>query len=373
MDRFAVVDNMLLRGSVPDADDLAMLKNVWGVKNIVSLGDESGEKIHPICQQLGLRHLIIPIGFGDSPNVRSLASIMPALVHDGPSYVHCYHGQDRTGMAVAMYRVATGWPLNKALREAVSHGMGARFIDKEPEQARTYYEAVARFAGGGFDEEKESDVNEARAQPAADIVELQRDILSETDRIPASNDTTQDWSRHTSLVGVDDPDVGPFLSRPAAQRVYRRCERPADVLTPKQWWWKNIKEVQGNGTMYSAVISSHADLENFKRDPNQAMMRSALLHDKDVAQFMNRLFYVINPDALIDIQEYGAQEEVPPKDAPPQKGLTMGQHDNYTGVSQYVFPGGSGYGYDGGVTGSAGHGAAGFAAPISGPQTGLDS
>jgi hypothetical protein len=367
MDRFAVVDDMLLRGSAPDADDLAMLKNVWKVKNILSLDEESGEKINPACRKLGLKHLVLPLSDGNGPLNAKLASIVPVLSRNGPTYVHCYHGQDRTGMAVAMYRVANGWSLRKALKEAYEHEMGLRFKEDEEDKYRSYYGAVAKFAHGGYGQE---DVNDA--SPASDIVELARDILSETNREPASDDMTRDWGRHTKMVGVDDPEVGPFLSRPAAQRVYRRCKSSTDVLNPKQWWWANIKEVQGGGTMYSAVVSSAADLEKFNRNPNQAMMRSALVHDKDVASFMNRLFYIINPDALVDIEEHGAEEDVPPKDAPPQKGLTMGQHDNYTGQAQNVFPGSSGYGYDGGATGSGGYGAGGFAGTIFGPQTGLD-
>jgi hypothetical protein len=386
MQRFAVVDDMLLRGSAPNADDLMMLKNLWGVKNILSLDEDVGMKISPICRRLGLKQLIVPVWFGDSEHTKILAQIIPSLSRSGPTYVHCYHGQDRTGMAVAMYRVANGWPLTDALREAAKHGMGMRFIEDSPEIASTYYDAVRDFAKGAFDyeevteedliedEEKpeaEADVNEARA----DIVELQRDAPASPGltQNPAINDErlpTQ-WFP-TSMPRHDYPILDPFI-RPAAQKVYRKCSRSTDVLTPKQWWWTRKEAVQGEGTMYSAVISSSADIEKFKRSPDQAMMRSAMLHDKDVASFMDKLFFVINPDSLVNIEELDSPGDVvPEKGKEPQQPLTVGQHDNYTGMAQNVFPGSSGYGYDGGVTGSGGYGAAGFAGTIFGPQTGLD-
>lgn len=38
-------------------------------------------------------------------------------------FFHCTHGRDRTGLAVAMYRVLSGWTKDAAIKEAQAHGM----------------------------------------------------------------------------------------------------------------------------------------------------------------------------------------------------------------------------------------------------------
>ncbi|RDE93043.1 protein-tyrosine-phosphatase [Aggregatibacter aphrophilus] len=56
-----------------------------------------------------------------SINTREVADILWQIRQhqkDGPVLVHCYHGADRTGLIVAMYRVIyQNWDLNEAKRE----------------------------------------------------------------------------------------------------------------------------------------------------------------------------------------------------------------------------------------------------------------
>jgi hypothetical protein len=127
MERFKEVTPGLLRGGVPSAKDLAMLKDVWNVHRIVSLDAGAASKIAPICKQLGLEHIIVPIEDDGTAvnsinylrrNIRALLTTNPAV------YVHCFHGKDRTGLAIAMYRVTNGWTCDAALREARTFGFG---------------------------------------------------------------------------------------------------------------------------------------------------------------------------------------------------------------------------------------------------------
>ncbi|MBN6065744.1 dual specificity protein phosphatase family protein [Aggregatibacter actinomycetemcomitans] len=54
-------------------------------------------------------------------NTKEIADILWQIHQhqkDGPVLVHCYHGADRTGLVVAMYRVVyQNWDLNEAKRE----------------------------------------------------------------------------------------------------------------------------------------------------------------------------------------------------------------------------------------------------------------
>lgn len=147
--RFMQVDENLFRGGEPSAADLEMLRDVWGVGKIVSLDGKIAETIHPHCKRLGLQHAIIPIGDGHSPNVkvlqRNLFDIFE-MGRDDPEdekvYVHCLHGKDRTGMAVAMYRIMRGCPADKALQEAYFNGMGRGL---SPLTRHSYFQAVRDF------------------------------------------------------------------------------------------------------------------------------------------------------------------------------------------------------------------------------------
>lgn len=43
---------------------------------------------------------------------------------NGPTYVHCFHGVDRTGLMCAIYRVIVqGWPKEKAIEEMKKKGL----------------------------------------------------------------------------------------------------------------------------------------------------------------------------------------------------------------------------------------------------------
>ena len=120
-DRFSEVVEDLYRGGKPSSKELSMLRDLWGIKKVVSLDEESGKAIQPVCADLGLQQIIWGLGDGRDPKVAALKKrIVPTLTHGGPTYVHCFHGKDRTGMTVAMFRVYNGWSINRALAEALA-------------------------------------------------------------------------------------------------------------------------------------------------------------------------------------------------------------------------------------------------------------
>lgn len=128
MERFSEVNDDILRGGAPSAQDLSILKSVWGVRRIVSLDKKIGISIAPLCAELGIEHIIIPISGGsDVPEVLDYlkTNIVQLLSGKSPTFVHCKFGRDRTGLAVALYRVhGEGWSANEAYREALSFDFG---------------------------------------------------------------------------------------------------------------------------------------------------------------------------------------------------------------------------------------------------------
>lgn len=134
MIRFQEVSPGILRGGAPTFEDVRVLKNIWNVKRIISLDLEEGQKIDPICNKLNIEHLILPIEHdeGYSNNLRMARAvkflsdnIIDLLTTKQPVYIHCIHGRDRTGLAIALYRIKNeGLPINAALAEAKKLGFG---------------------------------------------------------------------------------------------------------------------------------------------------------------------------------------------------------------------------------------------------------
>lgn len=127
MMRFMKVDDGLYRGSAPSTDEVIELYEKYGIRKIVSLDKVCADKIARICKMLKIKHVIIPIDMRDFEPIADLLShdIKDLLINDGPTYVHCLHGKDRTGMVVAMYKCKhMGLSCEEAIKEAIDLGFG---------------------------------------------------------------------------------------------------------------------------------------------------------------------------------------------------------------------------------------------------------
>lgn len=122
-----VVPGLLYRGSGPKPEEIPILKEHFGIKHIISLDKKRGEDISIACGQNGIKQdkLYIEVL---NPNDPALNKIMnagaTALVGKEPTFVHCWHGKDRTGLFVAKYRVENGMSVKEAVEEAISFGFG---------------------------------------------------------------------------------------------------------------------------------------------------------------------------------------------------------------------------------------------------------
>lgn len=142
-DRFSKVSQEIYRGGQPSEDDLRLMSDVYGIKTIVSLDGNIGGAIAPTVQNLGMEHIVIPIGGrASSPLIDYLKSnIASILSSKQPVYVHCRHGSDRTGMAVALHRMQNeGWDAGSALAEAKKFNFGDK-LDADTEEL--YKSAIA--------------------------------------------------------------------------------------------------------------------------------------------------------------------------------------------------------------------------------------
>lgn len=129
---FHVVAPWLLRGAQPTAQDLQLLKSA-GVRTIVNLRNEP-ILIQQEAQQaraLGLTYVNIPLDVFNPPTeaqVRQFISCVSGSKTQ-PVFVHCLHGQDRTGTMVAMYRIdREGWAADQAYQEMLQDGYRPMFF-----------------------------------------------------------------------------------------------------------------------------------------------------------------------------------------------------------------------------------------------------
>jgi hypothetical protein len=139
--RFEKVNDMLYRGGAPEDWEVKILKDVYGINKIISLDEESGNRIHNACKENEIEHIIIPIETGLEEGGKLIKKIGPTkIINNVPSYVHCYHGKDRTGLFVAKYRIENGWSFDDALKEALSFGFG---VGMQPENVKNYIKLIA--------------------------------------------------------------------------------------------------------------------------------------------------------------------------------------------------------------------------------------
>lgn len=129
IDRFIeIIPKKLFRGSAPTPKDVLMLKKDFNIKKIISLDLESAKKIQRACKMLGIDHIILPIGL-DNYRVDILKllkqNLKSLLLDDGPTFLHCYAGKDRTGFLVALFKCKyMGVDPEEAIEEAESLGFG---------------------------------------------------------------------------------------------------------------------------------------------------------------------------------------------------------------------------------------------------------
>lgn len=118
------VDARLSRGSrIDDPAGYATLKEA-GFKSTVDLTLE-GTRDATLGAAAGLHTLNVQILDNSPPTTLQMKAFLDFATkpENQPCYVHCQAGKGRTGVAVAVYRMAVnGWPAEKAIAEAQHFG-----------------------------------------------------------------------------------------------------------------------------------------------------------------------------------------------------------------------------------------------------------
>lgn len=205
----------LYRGGAPSIEDVHFLKKKFNVKKIVSLDAIAAKKIHRATTLLGIEHIVLPIDIAKRSTLLKFLrhNISDLLGHNGPTFVHCMEGKDRTGLAVALYRCEhDGWSPSDAIKEAKKLGFG---IGVDPKVVALYEKLIR----------KSSNKNKQDTNDAYDIVSNERENPSDY------NDYSQDIVGQLSWSPYED---------------YRVKEFPAtsvDIDWPEQYDTRNTNKL----------------------------------------------------------------------------------------------------------------------------------
>ncbi len=113
----------LYRSALPNAQNVALLQRLQ-VKTVVSFIKDDDRAW---LGQAPVRVLSLPTHADrvDDAEVLSVLRQLQAAEREGPVLMHCKHGNNRTGLFAAMYRIVVqGWDKQAALEEMQHGGFG---------------------------------------------------------------------------------------------------------------------------------------------------------------------------------------------------------------------------------------------------------
>jgi protein tyrosine/serine phosphatase len=217
--RLRKVSNGIFRGSAPNAKDVMWLNDLLGVKKIVSLDDKAAKQIERPCKLLGIKHVILPIGYDRKSLYHALShDLKDLLLNGGPTYVHCAAGKDRTGLICALFKCKyMGEKPEKAIQEAKSLGFGIGIDPKLTE----LYEKIIRSCGSNKDNND------------ADIVSQEREYIGDnrdTFLDEARQDSWAPYLDHTRQNPMDAVYVYINDQGPTRQNYHQTWEEPKERL-----------------------------------------------------------------------------------------------------------------------------------------------
>ncbi len=124
---FGEVAPNLFRGGQPGVDGLESLKKM-GVSIVIDMRSGPNDNEKRAVTKLGMKYVSIP-WHCPFPSDETFARFLKVVDdnRDKKVFVHCRLGDDRTGMAVAAYRMADeGWSADRALDEMERFGFDWR-------------------------------------------------------------------------------------------------------------------------------------------------------------------------------------------------------------------------------------------------------
>lgn len=124
---FDQVDAHVYRGAQPTGEGFRFLAGM-GVKTVIDLREPGtrAKAEERMARELGMAYINVPMTGLTPPTEAELLRILPVLENasEGPVFVHCMRGADRTGAVIAAYHIVHHhWDNARALDDAKAHHM----------------------------------------------------------------------------------------------------------------------------------------------------------------------------------------------------------------------------------------------------------
>ena len=124
---FHQVNERLYRGGQPLPGGIKRL-TALGIRTIINLRgeDENSRAEEEEARLAGLRYVSVPMSGIKRPSDERVEEVLAIInqPENWPVFVHCKHGEDRTGTIIAVYRISRdGWTYKQAKEEARSYGL----------------------------------------------------------------------------------------------------------------------------------------------------------------------------------------------------------------------------------------------------------
>ena len=119
---FALVEDGLYRGGQPSYKGVQELKSK-GVRTVIDLRDDRNPSEKLWVEDAGMAYVNIPSSAARVEPEKIATFLKKVDEAQKPIFVHCFHGRDRTGLEIAVYRmVFMNWPREAALKELYAYG-----------------------------------------------------------------------------------------------------------------------------------------------------------------------------------------------------------------------------------------------------------
>lgn len=128
IDNAGRVSPCIYRGNQPSGKGYQSLKSM-GIKTVINLRAAHTERKE--VEAAGMKSLEFPLSMTNNIRREKLQEVVRAMSDPSnhPVYIHCAMGQDRTGVAVAAYRMdVDGWSLDDAEKEMQSFGFNDAWL-----------------------------------------------------------------------------------------------------------------------------------------------------------------------------------------------------------------------------------------------------
>lgn len=126
LDNWYRVDERLYRSAQPDDEGMAAAVQL-GIGRVLDLREYHSDDDE--AEGTGLQLYRVPMNAGKIKDADVVRALKIITASKQPILVHCWHGSDRTGTIVAMYRILVqGWSRKAALDELINGGYGYHSI-----------------------------------------------------------------------------------------------------------------------------------------------------------------------------------------------------------------------------------------------------